>query len=146
MLKQWHIDQRNWWHNTQEKNGKVNGQDAPRWKSVLRCKPHQGTPDGLTFHFETFRSHYKYVSKHIHTYLILMNKLCQLLVAQMIKNLPAMHRPRFSPWVGNITWRRKWQPTQVFLPGKFHGQRNFTGCRPWGCKESDMTEWLSLHF
>ena len=27
----------------------------------------------------------------------------------------------FDPWVGKIPWRRKWQPTPVFLPGKFHG-------------------------
>ena len=30
-------------------------------------------------------------------------------------------RPRFDPWVGKILWRRKWQPTPVLLPGKFHG-------------------------
>ena len=29
-------------------------------------------------------------------------------------------------------WRRKWQPTAVFLPGKVHGQRSLTGCSPWG--------------
>ena len=39
---------------------------------------------------------------------------------------------RFAPWVGNISWRRKWQPTPVSLPGKFHGQRSLMGCRPWG--------------
>ena len=39
-----------------------------------------------------------------------------------------------------IPWRRKWQPTAVFLPGKFHGQKNLVGYRPWGHKESDMTE------
>ena len=37
-------------------------------------------------------------------------------------------------------WRRKWQPTLVFLPGKFHGQRRLEGYSTWGCKESDMTE------
>ena len=37
-------------------------------------------------------------------------------------------------------WRRKWQPTPVFLPGKFHGQRSLVGYSPWGCKELDMTE------
>ena len=37
-------------------------------------------------------------------------------------------------------WRRKWQPTPVFLPGKSHGQRSPAGYRPWGCKESDTTE------
>ena len=30
----------------------------------------------------------------------------------------------FNPWVGNIPWRRKWQPTPAFLPGKSHGQRS----------------------
>ena len=30
----------------------------------------------------------------------------------------------FSPWVGKILWRRRWQPTPVFLPGKSHGQRS----------------------
>ena len=35
-----------------------------------------------------------------------------------------------------IPWRRKWPPTPVFLPGKFHGQRSMAGYSPWGCKES----------
>ena len=38
--------------------------------------------------------------------------------------------------------RRKWQPTPVFLPGKFHGQRSLAGNSPWGYKELDTTEWL----
>ena len=37
------------------------------------------------------------------------------------------------------TWRREWQPTPVFLPGEFHGQRSLAGYSPWGCKESDTT-------
>ena len=37
-------------------------------------------------------------------------------------------------------WRRKWQPTSVFLPGKSRGQRNLVGYSPWGYKESDTTE------
>jgi len=41
-----------------------------------------------------------------------------------------------------IPWRRKWQPTPVLLPGKFHGLRSLVGYSPWGCKESDMTERL----
>ena len=49
-------------------------------------------------------------------------------------------RHRFDPWVGKIPWRRKWQPIPVFLPGKFHGQKNLAGYSPWGCKELDMTE------
>ena len=43
-------------------------------------------------------------------------------------------RLRFSPWVGKIPWRRKWQPTPVFLSGKSHGQRSLVGYSPWGCK------------
>ena len=41
-------------------------------------------------------------------------------------------------------WRRKWQPTPVFLPGVVHGQRSLVGYSPWGCKESDTTEQLSI--
>ena len=37
-------------------------------------------------------------------------------------------------------WRRKWQPTPVFLPGESHGQRSLVGCSPWGHTESDTTE------
>jgi len=40
---------------------------------------------------------------------------------------------------------RKWQPTPVFLPGEFHGQRSLVGYSPWGRKELDMTEQLSMH-
>ena len=40
-------------------------------------------------------------------------------------------------------WRRKWQPTPVFLPGESQGRGNLVGCRLWGRTESDTTEWLS---
>ena len=50
-------------------------------------------------------------------------------------------RPRFNSWVRKISWRWKWQPTSVFLPGEFHGQRNLVDYSPWGCKESYTTEW-----
>ena len=43
----------------------------------------------------------------------------------------------FDPWVGKIPWSRKWQPTPVFLPGEFHGQRSLVDYHPWGPKESD---------
>ena len=52
-------------------------------------------------------------------------------------------RPGFNPWVGKIPWKRKWQPTRVFLPGKFHGQRNPAGYGL-GHKGSDTTE-LQTH-
>ena len=48
-------------------------------------------------------------------------------------------RPGFFPWVGTIPWRRKWQPTPVFLPGEFHGHGSLVGSNPWGRKESDTT-------
>ena len=53
-------------------------------------------------------------------------------------------RPGFNPWVWRISWRRKWQPTPVFLSGEFHGQRSLVGYSSWDLKESDMTEWLTL--
>ena len=43
-------------------------------------------------------------------------------------------RRGFSPWAEKIAWRRKWQPTPGFLPGKSHGQRNRVGYSLWGCK------------
>ena len=42
----------------------------------------------------------------------------------------------FSPLVGKIPWRRKWQPTPVFLPGKSHGQRKLVDYSPWGRERS----------
>ena len=49
-------------------------------------------------------------------------------------------RRGFYPWVGKIPWVRKWQPTPVFLPGKFHGQKSWVGYSPRGHKESNTTE------
>ena len=54
-------------------------------------------------------------------------------------------KPGFDPWVGKIPWNRKWQPTAVFLLGKFHGKRSLVVYSPWGCKESDTTEQLNTH-
>ena len=50
-----------------------------------------------------------------------------------------MQRLGFDPWVGKIPWRREWLPTPVFWPGEFHELYS-----PWGHKESDTTERLSL--
>ena len=49
----------------------------------------------------------------------------------------------FNPWVRKIPWRKKWLPTLVFLPSKYHRQSSLVGYSPWSCKESDMTELLS---
>ena len=45
-----------------------------------------------------------------------------------------------DPWVGKIPWRRAWNPTPVFLPGKSHGQRSLAGYSSWDRKELEMTE------
>ena len=50
-----------------------------------------------------------------------------------------------NAWVGKMPWSRKWQPTPVFLPGKFNGQRSLVGYSPRGCRELDPTERLSIH-
>ena len=70
-------------------------------------------------------------------------------VAPVVKNPPAMQetqRWEFDSWVGTIPWSGRWQPTPVFLPGQFHGQRTLKGYSSWGCKESDMTEQAHTKF
>ena len=42
--------------------------------------------------------------------------------------------------IAKTLWRRKWQPTPVFLPGESQGQRSLEGCRLWGSTESNTTE------
>ena len=68
-------------------------------------------------------------------------------VALGVKNLPTdageAREEGLIPGSGGFPWRRKWQPTPVFSPGKFHGQRSLAGYSPWGHKESDTTERLS---
>ena len=53
-------------------------------------------------------------------------------------------RPGFDPWVRKISWTKKWQLTPIFLSGEFHGQRSLEGYIPWGHKELDTTEQLTL--
>ena len=52
-------------------------------------------------------------------------------------------RTRFNSWVEKIPWRREWQPTPIFLPGEFQGQRSLVGYSPWGHIELDRTERLT---
>ena len=49
----------------------------------------------------------------------------------------------FNPWVGKIPWRRKWQPTPVFLPGESHGRRSLACCSPWGRRVGQ--DWATEH-
>ena len=65
----------------------------------------------------------------------------------MVKNLPA--NAGFDPWVGKIPWRRKWQPTRIFLPGNSRGQRRIAGystCVHTSCSVvSDSSQPCGLH-
>ena len=81
-------------------------------------------------------------------------RLCAIhrasLVAQMVKKKKKKkiclqcRRPRFDSWVVKFFWRRKQQPTPVFLPGEFYGQKSLASYYPWGRKELEVTEQLSL--
>ena len=62
------------------------------------------------------------------------------------KRISVQRRPGFDPWVRKIPRRRKLQPIPIFLPGEFHGQRSWVGYSRRGCKDSDVTERLTLHF
>ena len=66
------------------------------------------------------------------------------LVAQLVKNLPAMLETLVGSLGWKIPWKKEWLPTPVFLPGEFHGQRSLAGYSPWVCKESDTIEQLIL--
>ena len=66
-------------------------------------------------------------------------------VAQLVKKSAcSAGDPGSIPGSGKIPWRKKWQPTPVFLLGKSHGHRSLVGGSPWGCKESGTTEQLTL--
>ena len=60
----------------------------------------------------------------------------------MVKNSPAnvgdVKKIGFDPWIGTIPWRKKWQPTPVFLPEKSHGQKNLVGIVQGVTKDLDM--------
>ena len=62
-------------------------------------------------------------------------------MAEMVKKPPAnAGDTSLIPGLGRFPWRRKWQPTPVFLPGESHGQRSLVGYSLWGYEESDTTE------
>ena len=86
-----------------------------------------------------------HISSHLRTHpylqrtgLLQVYELWTSLKVQLVKNLPAMR----ETWVWSLGWenplRRERLPTPVFWPGEFHG------LSPWGHKESDKTEQLSL--
>ena len=59
---------------------------------------------------------------------------CCTLVAQTVKNPPAMRKTWVRPLGWEDPWRRAWQPILAFLPKESHGNRSLVGYRPWGCK------------
>ena len=64
-----------------------------------------------------------------------------------VKNPVQCGKPGFDSWVESLGWedpRKEWLSTPVFLSGQFHGERSLGGYSPWGRKELDMTEQLSL--
>ena len=70
-------------------------------------------------------------------------------MALVVKNPPAnagdIREVGSIPGSGRSPWRRAWQPTPVFFPEESHGQSSLAGYSPWGAKESDMTEQLSIY-
>ena len=67
-----------------------------------------------------------------------------------VRHLPTMQETGFNPWVRKISWRRKWQPTPVFLPGKSHGQRHLVGYSPWKTNKDSVVMqirlfWIAFH-
>ena len=62
----------------------------------------------------------------------------------MVKNPPAMQETQVQSLGQEDLLEKEMVPTSVFLPGKSHGQRSLAGYNPRGCKESDITEWLTL--
>ena len=68
------------------------------------------------------------------------------LMAQIVKNMPAMQEMRVQSLGQDDPLEKEMATTSVFLTAESHGQRNPVGYSPWGCKQSDMTEWLALYF
>ena len=71
------------------------------------------------------------------------------LMVQMVKESAyqcrRLKRRGFNPCVEKILWRRKWQPTPVFLPRECHGQKSLAGYSPWSHKELATTEHIHTH-
>ena len=67
------------------------------------------------------------------------NKMMQFPLSKDIQNVQSPAKSRQL----SLFWRRKWQPTPVFLPGESHGWRGLVGYSLWGCKELDTTQQLT---
>ena len=98
-------------------------------------------------HVSVFLYTHEYTCAYIHTYMCIYTSTVHgaSLATQMVKNPPAMQDTWDHPWIGKIPWRRKQQPTPIFLLRKSHGQRSLVGYSPWRRKEADTTERLTQY-
>ena len=130
---------------------------TPRWWSLYSFFIHKSmllSPSAFTLgsvaylaswrHLCAFvlRWSYGYLSKNGYFLWLVMEFVLIIILLLCGKN-KRRKKSRFDLWVQKISWRRKWQPTPVFLPGESHGRRSMVGYSPWGRKKSDTTE---LHF
>ena len=133
--------------------------DASAWLSRIEHCMKESSYLSDSFHFFSSKKKKKKKRKkkrknELHSWCIwpsgyvfysLLLKVWSGLVGSVVKNPPAMQ----ETWVWTLgqedPWRTKWQPTPVFLSGKSHGWRSLMGYSPWGCKESDMPEQLTLN-
>ena len=76
--------------------------------------------------------------------LICPSAIWGFLLARMLKNLPAVQETQFQPLGPDDPLEKRMVPTPGFLPGEFHGQRSLVGYHPWGRRESDTVERLTL--
>ena len=118
-----------------------------KFQSAITHLSHSNTQQNATYGVTKSRTWLKQLSTHA------QNSWQSVINGEKLLGLPRWLRGKesacqckrhkrcsFSPWVRKTPWRRSQQPTAVFLPGKFHGQRSLAGYSPWGCKESDTTE------
>ena len=83
---------------------------------------------------------YIYIYTHIYTHTYIHTGIPKWLSSKESACQFRRHRRReFDPWVGKIAWRKGWQPTPIFLPGKFHGQRTW-----WATVHEVTKSWTRL--
>ena len=107
-------------------------------ENPMNREARQATVHGVT-KSQTHLSNWTYThTKQAHKYSV--TKLNQVTKgfpsggkAHLVKSLPVTQEIQVlsTVWEEGNLWRRKWQPTPVFLPGKSHGQRNLEACSPW---------------
>ena len=88
---------------------------------------------------ESQNSHKRYIWQHIAFY-------WASLVAQMVKNLPALQETQIQPLGQKDPPEKGMAPVLVLLPGEYHGQSSLAGYSPWGQKELDTTATKHTHY